>query len=389
MGNGSQFMVFRSNNALKFFVKCVSFLFMSCISFIEISCTSDNNYQGKLRYFDETNEEMILHSDTLYTNGIYTPFINVVDSAVLFYNISQGDFTFKASNLSTGQAIGDFCPIGHGHNEFISLSPIQQIYLEDEKSKTLLFAPNESKILIWNITESFKTGSTIYDYIGGYSWKDKSPVSYSKQVMINNDSILLYTPSIRTFPDDKITDPTYQIRTLGSNILIREIRVFNHAIDNKDSQILPESYLDASFSLKPDKTKFVEAMNWLPQINIVDLKSGKILGNRMKDKQDEDIFSPNMEKALFCYNRVVSDNDYIYALWVGTPRSEMRSGIGYNTIHIFDWEGRFIKKIRIEYPVNELTINIQNEELYGWNIEKQRLFKFDLNSLKNIIMTHK
>ena len=109
----------------------------------------------------------------------------------------------------------------------------------------------------------------------------------------------------------------------------------------------------------------------------------------MKDKQDEDIFSTNMEKALFCYNRVVSDNDYIYALWVGTPRSEMRSGIGYNTIHIFDWEGRFIKKIRIEYPVNELTINIQNEELYGWNIEKQRLFKFDLNSLKNIIMTHK
>ena len=365
------------------------FFVVSFFSLLEISCTSDQNYQGKLKFYDDTNEEIVLNPDTLHTNGIFTPIVNVVDSTILFFNLSQGDYTFEALNLTTGLKIGEFCPKGHGHNEFLSLSPIQQIYLENEKKKSILFAPNESKILIWNITESFKKDSTIYDYIGSYSWKDKSPVSYSKLVMINNDSILLYTPSIRTFPDDKVTDPIYQIRTLNTNALIREIRVFNHAIDNKDSKVLPESYLDASFSLKPDKRKFVEAMNWLPQINIVDLKSGKIFGSRMKDKQDEDVFSTRMEKALFCYKRVVSDDDYIYALWVGTPRNEMRPDIGYHIIHVFDWEGQFVKKIRIENPINELALDTQNGELYGWNIEKQRLYRLNLKSFKNLIDTQK
>ena len=288
-----------------------------------------------------------------------------------------GHYSFDAYCLSAGQDVGHFLPRGHGHNEYISLSPIQQIYSEGGEYKTVLFAPNESKILIWNISKSLKNDSTIYDYVGNYSWKDKYSVSYSKQVMIDNESVLLYSPSIRTLPDEELTDPMYQIRTLRTNEPVKEIRIFAHAINNYKSKVLPECYLDASFSLKPDRKKFVEAMNWLPQINIVDISSGKVNGRRLKEVQDESVFSTDMKDAMFCYKHVVSDDNHIYALWAGSPRSELRPDIGYHTVHVFDWEGKLIKKYKLKEPINELTLDMQNGILYGWNTEKQILYRYN------------
>lgn len=340
------------------------------------ACTSSHNYRGHLNTIDDEPEEILLKSFPKHLDNIYSPLLSIVDSIALFYVANNG-MAYEAVKLNTGAKIGSFCPIGHGNGEFIAISPIRQIYQENGDFKTIMFAPNESKMLIWNISQSLRSGRTVYEYIGDYSRKD-TPVSYSKQVIIGYDSILVYTPSLHISSSDQLTIPQYQIRTLKSNEQIKEFQLFDHTINNTDSRVLPESFLDASFSIKPDRKKFVEAMNWLPQINIVDVKTGEIDGYRKKNVQDENIFSSNMENALFCYKCVVSDNQFIYALWAGKKSMNLHSDVGYQTIDIYDWSGKLLRKCQVESGINELAIDVQDGALYGWNIEQQMIYKYDL-----------
>ncbi len=356
----------------------VSSLIVLLSSIMELSCTSEKNFQGELEYFEDHADETELQSHPIRLSNTFTPLVNIVDSKALCFNVTRGDFAFEIVDIRKGQILGDFCPIGHGHNEFLSLLPIQQIYQVGDEWKTMLFAPNESRMVTWNITESIKKQQTVYEHVVPYSWKDKSPVSYSKQVVISDDTLLLYTPSVSTFPNDMVTDPIYQTRTLGTNEPIREIRVFAHCIDGKDSKVLPENLLDASFSLKPDRKKFVEAMNWLPQINIVDISSGRVSGFRMKNTQDEDVFETDMDCALFCYKRVVSDDRYIYALWSGCARNELSADIAFDMVHVFDWNGKLVRKLKLDCPVSDLVMDFHDGSLYGWNMEEQILYKYDM-----------
>ena len=164
-----------------------------------------------------------------------------------------------------------------------------------------------------------------------------------------------------------------------TNEPIREIRVFAHCIDGKDSKVLPENFLDASFSLKPDRKKFVEAMNWLPQINIVDISSGRVSGFRMKNTQDEDVFETDMDCALFCYKRVVSDGRYIYALWAGCTRNKLSAEVAFDMVHVFDWNGKLVRKLKLDCPVSDLVMDFHDGSLYGWNTEGQILYKYDMS----------
>lgn len=350
------------------------------VSISHFSCVSDQNFQGHLQTYIDNAEEINIPYSTIDMNGTYSPYVNVLDSIAIFYRTKEGK-AFESVQLSTHEKTLFFCSLGHGHEEYTVLSPITQIYEDMNDMKTVLFAPNESKLLIWNISESIRKDSTIYESVIPYSWKDKFPVAFINQVMIGRDSILLCFPTLRISSDNQLTTRNYQIRTLKSNEFIREIKIFDHPIENKTSRVLAENFLGGYFSLKPDKSMFVEVMTWLPQINIVDIKTGNITGHRMKDTQEEDVFLTNMENALCCYTRVASDNNFIYALWSGTPRKELHTALGYNIIHVFNWEGKLVKKLRIENPINELILDSMNGNLYGWNVDKQRLYKYNLTSL--------
>ncbi len=366
-----------------FLLTVVSIVHSSIISLFLSACTSDNNFQGNLETINDEVEEILLTSSSKYIDSIYSPILSIVDSIVLFY-VTNRENAYEIVELSTGNKVGAFCPIGHGAGEYIALSPIRQIYQEENDYKAIMFAPNESKILIWNISKSLRSGRTTYEYIGDYSWKNKYSVSYSKQVVVGKDSILFYTPSVHISSPDQLTNPLYQVRTLKSNEQIKEFQIFRHTIDNKASNVLPENFLDASFSLKPNRRLFVEAMNWLPQINIVDIKTGEINGYRISDIQNEDVFSTNMEDALFCYKSVVSDEQFIYALWAGEKKKDLRPDVGYKAIHIYDWEGNLLLKCQLEYGINELSIDVRDGALYGWNIDQQQIYKFALDALRTL-----
>ena len=156
----------------RFVSTIVLIIHLTVVLFFIGACTSNHNFQGHLEIKNDKSEELLLKSSSKYIDSIYSPLLSIVDSIALFYSTNNGT-AYEAVKLSTGNKIGSFCPIGHGQGEYISISPIRQIYQEKNEYKAILFAPNESKLLIWNISESLRFGRTVYEYIGDYSWKDK------------------------------------------------------------------------------------------------------------------------------------------------------------------------------------------------------------------------
>lgn len=57
--------------------------------------------------------------------------------------------------------------------------------------QTLLFAPYEEKLVIWNITQSIKQGTTVIDKIIPYAWRDANGGACYNEMYLQGDSILL------------------------------------------------------------------------------------------------------------------------------------------------------------------------------------------------------
>ena len=125
----------RTNKICRSYVSC---LLMLLGSILDLSCTSESIFQGELDYFEDHAEETELQSHPIRLGNTFTPLVNIVDSKALCFNVTRGDFAFEIVDIRKGQILGDFCPIGHGHNEFLSLLPIQQVYQVGDEWKTML-----------------------------------------------------------------------------------------------------------------------------------------------------------------------------------------------------------------------------------------------------------
>ena len=282
-------------------------------------------------------------------------------------------------NIITGHKEGRFFPRGRGHDEFVTVSPIIQFFDEDNQLKTLVYAPSEMKMMIWNISESLKQQKTINESIKTSKWNDEHGVPYSRNAYLGFDSILVYRPSIHISENDKITNPLWQIRKYSTNEVIKEIAIFQ-ATDNPNSKVLPENYYSTFSCVSPDKTRIAEAMCWLPQINIVNLKKGKINGYLLKGSDDYSIFSSDMMHAITYYNGIQANDNYIYALWYGKVFSEEEYK-GMDEIHVFNWEGRMLRRIKLSNIVHSIYLDVKTNSLYGYNTDEECIYKFKLRDI--------
>ncbi len=342
----------------------------------------ETHFSGTIASFLPQVELASIQADTLEFSGAYTPLFAVYDSLLFLCNIQKGSYIFDVYNIDTKSLIGHFFHRGHGHDEYTVLTSIYGFFKENNKLKTLLTAPNEQKLLIWDITESIKQGRTIDEMEIPYKWQRNSPIPASRQILLSNDRILTYTPSCRFSDEKEPTLPLYEIRNIPDYEKTNEIMVFTKNFkERRNQRMTPDCFFWTSLCLKPDKSKFVEVMFWLPQINIVDIQSKEIKGYRMKGGADFSIFEQSMDAATNYYQRVQANNDYIFALWAETDWRTIKGNTSFNILHVFDWNGRLLKKIRLETPIQEMFLDTERNILYGCQEDAEQLFCYHISDM--------
>lgn len=359
-------------------IALVSFLFI-----IFTGCASKQYFVEELRGFNYVDNEYLSKCVVSNIDSVHSEYFAVVDSMVIFYGCNAKDFSYQVFSMNTGKKIGDFCPIGHGNDEFVAVSPITQIFKEENEHKTILFAPNESKFVKWNITRSIALRTTCYEDVVTHSWRQESPVAYSKVYYIGYDTILTYFPSVHISEGDKITQQKYTVRTYSENKRIADISTFS-AVDNREgTKILPENFLSLSSCIKPDGSKFVEALAFLPQINIVDIKSNSVDGFLMEGYDDYAVFETDLSNARIYYADIQATDNHIFALWYGHSAFGNNYPYECNVIHVYDWNGDMNGVIKLEHGVNRIFIDTHSQNLFCSNADKKEIFCYDISNIES------
>jgi hypothetical protein len=346
-------------------------------------------FTGTIQTFNDIEKvEYLSATEETVLDGPFYGIPAVYDSLMIFYNSKLPGYLCHIFNLKNGKELGSFCAKGQGPEEAIAFSPKNHLFIENNELKTWIHAPIEEKIFKWNISESIKQGKTIYDTIVPFLWREENNnVHYLYVFRLDGDTIMasLQTECL-TFDCDDVSVPSYQKRVLPSNQKIRDIKIYERTINNTKASIVPVSFFCTVDCIKPDGTKIVECMYNLCQINIIDTETGIVTGYRMDKTPDYSLFATKMRGSQTYYINVQADDNFIYAVYSGERRPFKADGTEKpyipSLIHVFDWNGILVKKIQLDHPIYELALDPVNQLLYVWNMDDEKVYKYDLSIAK-------
>lgn len=280
--------------------------------------------------------------------------------------------------------MGNYVPIGKGPNDVLDVIPITQFWKSGDDLITLLNGFNDDKLLYWNISKSLAQKETVYDSIIPFRWKSEQRyVPFMDMFIVGKDSMYVYWHP-RDIRGEAPSLPIVELRGLRNGQSIKEIKVFKNSIYNEKSQVYLSDFFNTSNFYKPDGSKMVQGMSKLAQINIIDLNSDEIKGYRLKSSNDFSIFYGDMRNSVNTYYRITTNNDYIFLLWDGekfAPVNSKPKPVIQNIIHVFDWDGNFVKKLKIPQSIQQLCWDEAQDVLYGYSIFDEELYRYDVSAV--------
>ena len=146
-----------------------------------VSCHENDDtayFNGKIQTIEDSIKDTKKATlKILPLDGANFGWLSTYDSLMFFMNPKLPDRFYNIFNIDTGKEIGTFCYRGSGPGEVAALGPIFHFFKEKGDLKTLLFAPNEEKLFIWNITQSIKRDTTVMDKQISYPWREENGVA--------------------------------------------------------------------------------------------------------------------------------------------------------------------------------------------------------------------
>lgn len=276
----------------------------------------------------------------------------VIDSVMVIYDNNKGTSNlFYAFNINTGELYSKFGSIGSGPEDYNF--PVQMMF-EESTNEIRIIDRNHSKVYcyqLYNIVkgEDITTSSII-----------KIPVEASR-IVFQNDSVGFCLGSfsmgmIGRFKADTITDyyldfPDVKNQTLNSNQKF--------------------SLFQGDITMNRDKTKLVYSSARCDLIKIISVEKSEL-----KEIITDNTYVPKYRKMEGDYYSILPENpngyisvteskDYIFALFSG--RSEMEYSDRHyfgNIIHVFDWNGKIVKKIKLNKDAWQIHIDRKSNKLY-------------------------
>jgi hypothetical protein len=315
--------------------------------------------------------EDILSGSKIELDGIYTGSMIAHDSLLFFTSNKYPDYVGLTFNIKTGKTISQSLMKGQGQGGFITPVLLEQLEID-------------SSICLW-VYDWGKNKCTMINLIDGSHVKeiDVSKLPNEREmitgVFILNDSLLLsYNQGEDLyFNRSTLLPPLYRILNYRKNSEIVVYEIYNQFKYNNDV-IDPQSCLFSIDRIKPDKTKLAMPMERFRQINIMDIKTGKVKGYKIEDTPDFDILRKNSQTEIkLYYTETKVDDELIYASIYD------ENGI---SIDVFDWEGNFKRVLILDLDNNEISciaLDRINKFIYALLVgeEGEIVYRYDVSYL--------
>ena len=315
--------------------------------------------------------------------------ITVLDSLGVVQNWSIGGSgnVFSLLNINTGEEYGSFCPDGRGPKDMTFGSNVMcKPKVVDGEIVVMVYDHRTCKIFTWNVTRTLKNGHTVYDEV---KQLPENLNRYSWLYALNDGCYLNFESNVTldVLADDKevIRMPKFQTRSAEDLSLIREYDIYADSVkvcDNFTSHLVNTR----APHITHKGNKAISNQLYVPQINILDLKSGEVDAIRIKGEE----VGKDAESICDCYGDFDSDEKYIYALYDNSSTLEgekitfsddLEAASAYykNTptqVHVFDYDGNLVGRYKLDGLYS--TISVYDGKLYAHVHYSGRLTEYDL-----------
>lgn len=366
--------------------KIFNFLVL-CLGIILYGCQHVNKddvyFEGNIHVVDESHKEIKqVSSHLLNLHGNNYGLIAAYDSLLICCNSKLSGYVFNIFNVDTGKEIGSFCPKGQGPEDLVGGHALFQLIQEGNELKTLQNDLMRDRLLKWNITRSVQTGKTVWDTIVPFTNKADDYRSHMFVFFQSEDTILSYV-NADIVNDATVLTPYYEKRLFSTNELLQNYVLYKEeSVSNSD--ITPASFFYTWDAIKPDGSKIVQVMRSLPQINIIDTRTGEVVGYRLKDGEDFSLVESDELYNKVYYNWVHADDRFIYAVYWGKEQWEvsMEAKIpDLRTIYVFDWDGNLRYELQTDKTYSRIWVDPVRNRLYTQNHDTDEVYYIDLSEL--------
>lgn len=283
----------------------------------------------------------------------------IKDSICIFYTIAHPKGFFSILDIKNNTDLGTFCNKGRGPNETISMMPFYETYTKDGDMMALLLDGSHDRMYEWNITRSITNGKTEYEVVREFETTDRTTPVGKYNFRINDDTYFAAASPLTFYDLQQAVSPQIGIRSLKDNSQIREYRIFSDSLIKPDDigKWSVDAFFTSEYAIRPDRKKVVMVMGFFPQINILDLDSGKMNAFRIKDAG-----KVLTNKFIWQYASVCCDDKHIYALYQNRDLKEANSDLEsykkcHSNIHVFDWNGNMVANMELDEYYNSICLD--------------------------------
>ena len=304
----------------------------------------------------------------------------IVDS-FLVVTQSRKDTIFTIFSLPNCKYLLSFGARGRGPNEF-NLS-FENVTLGTVPGKSSSFAVgnNMNNIQYYNINDILQSKFTPYKI-------EKLPNELNgfRAIVYFGDSIIIGAPyrgNMNLFKYGTSEDKLESFQDYPNKFPLMDIEI-------------KREVFGMSMAVKPDNSKFVLAYQRIGKLEIYDLKNSKPILLSYKGfptleentglNESSKFLKSNPEELIFCEG-IRATNKYIFACILNDKRSIVNKSNGPNRefireIHVFDWSGNPILKIKFENYYSDYNIDKDDHYLYTLDDNVENIIKrFDLTQV--------
>lgn len=356
-------------------------IYFSLFMFSAMICNSCN--QGT--YYTGETKTIVDFPQTIEIVGELLPItcpgaltISTCDSLLFISTDRRPAAALDIFDLHSNQRLGTFCTKGKGPNEFISFHHYGQ-YIVDTADCILLPAIDYGrKLTVMDITQSIAQRRTCFQKL--LPWEEFY-FRASGIFLLNGDSLLIQYPAYKIDARDyNYFLPQTVLYVNGQPIKTYEI--FTRKVDTPQFSHLASFVFDAISVLKPDQTKWAEGLRGVDYLNIVDVKSGEVVGVKTQGSPSlERIGTESFEQLRFYYMSVAATDEQIFALYVDQPIVQFQTTPSPGEIRIFDWSAMPLARLKFKENLLWITVSNDNRTLYGLDYE-ERIYRYDLSSIR-------
>ena len=174
--------------------------------------------------------------------------------------------------------------------------------------------------------------------------------------------------------------PVYEKRTIDTNQKLRSYSIYKEVPKGNDSnKKYRQMFLRSIFCIKPDLSKMVQMMVYIPQINILDINSGIVDGFRLKGFPDLSVFKTREGDIKANYTGVGVTDKLICVLSLDLKKEEVCLDNTY--VYIYNWDGELIKIIDLGGFYNQILVDEINNILYVRELHSEEILCYKLDNI--------